>query len=56
MDENRTGRKKFLAMREAEKDQRIEHVGRELREMMPFLKKKKEAGVPQDSSAATAKK
>src|SRR5215471_472142 len=53
MDENRTGRKKFLAMREAEKDQRIEHVGRELREMMPFLKKKKEAGVPQDSSAAT---
>jgi ketol-acid reductoisomerase len=56
MDENRTGRKKFLAMREAEKDQRVEHVGRELREMMPFLKKKKEAGVPQDSTAAAAKK
>ncbi len=47
MEENRTGRKKFLAMREAEKSQKIEQVGRELREMMPFLKKKKEAGVPQ---------
>jgi len=26
-------------------------VGRELREMMPFLKKKKEAGVPQEAEA-----
>ena len=47
MEENRAGRQKFLAMREAEKGQKIEQVGRELREMMPFLKRKKEAGVPQ---------
>lgn len=47
MEENRAGRQKFLAMREAEKSQKIEQVGRELREMMPFLKRKKEAGVPQ---------
>jgi ketol-acid reductoisomerase len=46
MDENRTGRKKFLAMREAASNQPIEKVGRELREMMTFLKKRKEAGVP----------
>src|SRR5438477_5751784 len=46
MEENRSGRKKFLAMREAAKDQPIEKVGRELREMMTFLKKKKEVGVP----------
>jgi ketol-acid reductoisomerase len=42
MEENRTGRKKFVAMREAERNQKVEQVGRELREMMPFLKKKKE--------------
>ena len=35
-------------MREAASDQPIETVGRELREMMTFLKKKKEVGVPQD--------
>ena len=46
IEENRTGRKNFLAMREAARTQPIETVGRELREMMPFLKKKKEAGVP----------
>ena len=45
--ENKEGRKKFLAMREAGHDLPIESVGRELREMMTFLKKrKKEAGVP----------
>jgi ketol-acid reductoisomerase len=48
IDENKTGRKNFLAMREAGKDSLIERVGRELRAMMPFLKKKKEAGVPED--------
>jgi ketol-acid reductoisomerase len=48
IDENKTGRKNFLAMREAAKDQPVERVGRELREMMTFLKKKKEAGVPQE--------
>ena len=46
INENKTGRHKFLAMREAAKDQPIEKVGAELRAMMPFLKKKKEAGVP----------
>jgi ketol-acid reductoisomerase len=48
--ENREGRKKFLAMREAAKDQPIEKVGAELRAMMPFLKKKKESGVPQEAT------
>ena len=46
IEENRSGRKKFLAMREAAENQPIETVGRELREMMTFLKKKKEVGVP----------
>jgi ketol-acid reductoisomerase len=54
--ENKTGRKKFLAMREAARNQPIEQVGRELREMMTFLKKRKEAGVPQDTDALAAKK
>ncbi len=53
IEENRTGRKNFLAMREAARHQPIEEVGRELREMMTFLKKKKkEAGVPQDVPAS----
>ena len=55
IDENRGGRKNFLAMREAARHQPVEEVGRELRAMMPFLKKKKEAGVPQDSEAAAKK-
>ncbi len=54
IEENKTGRKKFLAMREAQRDQKLERVGKELREMMPFLKKRKEAGVPQEQEAATA--
>src|SRR5438105_2252245 len=44
--ENKTGRHKFLAMRAAAQNQPIEKVGAELRQMMPFLKKKKEVGVP----------
>ena len=48
IDENKSGRKNFLAMREAAKHQPVEEVGRSLRAMMPFLKKKKEAGVPQE--------
>jgi ketol-acid reductoisomerase len=45
--ENKTGgRKKFLAMREAQQGQQIEQVGAELRKMMTFLKKSKETGVP----------
>jgi ketol-acid reductoisomerase len=55
IEENRSGRKNFLAMREAARHQPVEEVGRELRAMMPFLKKKKEAGVPQDSEAAARK-
>jgi ketol-acid reductoisomerase len=39
------GRKKFLAMRESQQGQQIETVGAELRKMMPFLRKAKEAGV-----------
>ena len=53
--ENKAGRKNFLAMREAARHQPVEDVGRGLREMMPFLKKKKEAGVPQDTEAAAKK-
>jgi ketol-acid reductoisomerase len=48
IDENKSGRKNFLATREAARNQKIEKVGAELREMMTFLKKKKETGVPQD--------
>ena len=48
--ENKTGRKNFLKMREEARDQPIERVGAELREMMTFLKKRKEEGVPQDQS------
>src|SRR5579863_1107327 len=46
ISENKTGRKKFLAAREAAQHQLIEEVGAELRKMMTFLKKKKEVGVP----------
>jgi ketol-acid reductoisomerase len=49
LQENRDGRHKFLAMREAAKNQPIEKVGAELRSMMPFLKKRKEAGVPEET-------
>ncbi len=45
MNENKTGRHNFLAMREAQQNHLIEKVGADLRKMMPFLKKKKEAGV-----------
>jgi ketol-acid reductoisomerase len=50
INENKTGRKNFLAMRESARNQPIEKIGAELREMMTFLKKKKEAGVPQDQA------
>jgi len=56
IEENRTGRKKFLAMRENARNQQIEQVGRELREMMTFLKKKKEVGVPDDQPVLAARK
>jgi ketol-acid reductoisomerase len=41
IDENRSGRHKFLAMRKAAQTDQIETVGEGLRKMMPFLKKKK---------------
>jgi ketol-acid reductoisomerase len=46
INENKTGRKNFLAMREAAQNQPVEKVGAELRKMMTFLKRKKEVGVP----------
>ena len=49
LNENRTGRKQFLAMREAAKDQPFEHIGAYLRSMMTFLKKRKEAGIPEEA-------
>ncbi len=49
--ENKAGRHKFLAMRDAARSQPVETVGRELREMMTFLKKRKEAGIPQEATA-----
>ena len=53
--ENKAGRKKFLDMRESARDSKVERVGRELREMMTFLKKRKEAGVPEDQAVAATK-
>jgi ketol-acid reductoisomerase len=44
--ENKSGRHKFLATREAQQKQKVEEVGGRLREMMAFLKKKKAAGTP----------
>jgi ketol-acid reductoisomerase len=52
IQENKTGRHNFLAMREAARNQPLETVGSGLREMMTFLKKKKEAGVPQEQPLA----
>ena len=46
INENKTGRKNFLKMREDAGKTQIETVGAELRSMMTFLKKRKEAGVP----------
>jgi len=48
IQENQAGRRNFLALREAARGQQLEQVGARLREMMPFLKKKKELGAPQD--------
>ena len=54
MAENRAGRAKFLAMRKTGQDLKIEEVGKELRAMMPFLKRAKEQGVPQEAEAASS--
>jgi ketol-acid reductoisomerase len=54
--ENKTGRHNFLAMRKAGHDSQLETVGVELRAMMPFLKKKKEQGIPQETPADAAAK
>jgi ketol-acid reductoisomerase len=55
INENKTGRKNFLAARESQRSHQVEQVGRELREMMTFLKKKREKGVPQQEAAAVSK-
>ncbi len=47
MAENKAGRQGFLGMRESNAKQPLETIGAELREMMTFLKKKKEVGIPQ---------
>jgi ketol-acid reductoisomerase len=54
--ENKSGRHNFLAMREAAHTSQLETVGTELRAMMPFLKKKKEEGIPQEAPAEAASK
>jgi ketol-acid reductoisomerase len=54
MAENKSGRHKFLADREAARNQPIEKVGAELRQMMTFLKKNKEVGVPEDQAVPVA--
>jgi len=54
MNENKTGRGKFLAMREAGKTSQLETVGADLREMMTFLKRRKEAGVPTEQPASAS--
>ena len=46
IEEYRSGRKNFLAMREQGGNLLIEKTGAPLREMMTFLKRKKEVGVP----------
>ncbi|MBL8213025.1 MAG: ketol-acid reductoisomerase [Bryobacterales bacterium] len=46
IEENRSGRHNFLAMRESGSNLLIEKTGAPLREMMTFLKRKKEVGVP----------
>ncbi len=48
MAENKNGRGGFLGMRKTGASSSIETVGKELREMMTFLKKKKEVGIPQE--------
>ncbi len=55
IDENKTGRHNFIAMREEAREQPLERVGKSLREMMTFLKKRKEAGVPEEQPAMAAK-
>jgi len=54
--ENKSGRHNFLAMRKAGHDSQLETVGTELRAMMPFLKKKKEQGIPQEATGEAASK
>jgi len=54
--ENKTGRHRFDALRAQGANLSVESVGKELREMMPFLKKRKEAGVPLEREAAVANK
>jgi ketol-acid reductoisomerase len=41
IEENATGKKNFLARRAAERNLKLEHIGADLRSMMPFVKPKK---------------
>jgi ketol-acid reductoisomerase len=41
IDENVTGKKNFLARRQKERDLPLEHIGADLRAMMPFVKPKR---------------
>jgi ketol-acid reductoisomerase len=50
IEENKTGRKNFLHMRDSQHGQLIETVGAELRSMMTFLRKKKEEGIPEEAA------
>src|SRR6202522_1953300 len=55
IEENKSGRHKFLAMREAAHDQPVERVGKKLRKIDALLKKKKPEGDPQRQEAAAVK-
>src|SRR5579884_1896870 len=46
INENKTGRPNFLKMREEAKNQPLERVGAELRQMMSFLNRKQGTGIP----------
>jgi ketol-acid reductoisomerase len=54
IEENKTGGKKFAALREAEKQHQVEAVGADLRAMMSWLQK--DSGKQAQKTAATPKK
>ena len=49
--ENEAGRQRFLEMRRAAQESQIEQVGKEMRAMMPWLRKGRPATVPAEASA-----
>ena len=54
IDENKTGGKKFAALRQAEKNHRVEEVGANLRGMMSWLQK--DSGKQAQKAESTEKK